>query len=174
METKSSLVALGITKAPKGNPCPTLCAEVHIDGPDYLCQTFCKLLICIVTNKGDSSLHLRCPHQQANQKVIHKCGGHVPEVFLSCYAVEVGRRYQNISRTTTSPPIPSHLYIQVGVHKVSTPSINTNTNVPTILVMPRKNYDKVLVNAVLQYMPVASSPDLWSPMPIANNDQIWC
>jgi len=30
---------------------PTLCAEVHIDRPDYLCQTFCKLLICIVTNK---------------------------------------------------------------------------------------------------------------------------
>ena len=138
METKSSLVALGITKAPKRNLCPTLCAEVPMDGPDYLCQTFCKLLICIVTNKGDSSLHLRCPHQQANQKVIHKCGGHVPEVFLSCYVVEVGKRYQNISRTTPSPPIPSHLYIQVGVHKVSTPSINTNTNMPTILVMPHK------------------------------------
>jgi len=86
--------------------------------------------------------------------------------------VEVGKSYQNISRTTTSPPIPSHLYIQVGVHKVSTPRINTNTNVPTILVMPHKNYDKVLVNAVLQYIPVASSPDLWYPMPIAKNDQI--
>jgi len=51
METKSTLVALGITKAPKGNLCPTLGAEVHMDGPDYLCQTFCKLLICIMTNK---------------------------------------------------------------------------------------------------------------------------